>query len=140
MEAVAKGANTALVFSTVDRDVVFTPFLDGNRNGVRSLDIRQGLDRPLGRSERLADQFPGIDFGTLPDLPAVDASTAAPGADPIRLGTANMVSFTPDGTATPGSLYLRGRGSTQLVVRVFGETGKTRILRFELRSRTWNPL
>jgi hypothetical protein len=140
MEAVSRSANAALVF-TIDGDqVAFAPYLDGNRNGVRSLDIQHGLDRPLRREERLRDQFPGVRFGTLPDLPAVDASTAAPGGDPIRLGASSMVSFTPDGTATPGSLYLRGQGSSQFVVRVFGETGKTRILRFDLRSRTWKPL
>jgi hypothetical protein len=140
MEAVTRGANAALVFTAVNGVVAFMPYVDGNRNGVRNLDIQDGLDRPLRRLERLAEQFPGIDFGTLPDLPPVDGSSPAPGGDPIRVGAARMISFTADGTATPGSLYLRGKGSAQLVVRVFGETGKTRILRFEVRSRTWKPL
>jgi hypothetical protein len=51
-----------------------------------------------------------------------------------------MVSFTAQGTATPGSLYIRGSGRAQFVVRIFGETGKTRILRFDPRSGTWKPL
>ena len=140
MEAVTRGANAALVFTPANDGVAFTPYVDGNRNGVRAGDIQHGLDRPVGHLERLADQFHGIDFGTLADLPPVDSSSPAPGGDPIRVGAASMVSFTPEGTATPGSLYLRGKGSTQLVVRVFGETGKTRILRFDVRSRTWKPL
>jgi hypothetical protein len=51
-----------------------------------------------------------------------------------------MVTFTPLGTATTGSLYVRGRHEAQYVVRVFGETGKTRLLKFNRRSGTWNPL
>jgi prepilin-type N-terminal cleavage/methylation domain-containing protein len=140
MEAVARNATVALRFMTVDGGLAVVPFLDGNRNGVRSLDIQRGVDRPLRREERLKDQFPEVDFGTLPDLPAVDGSSAPPDSDPVRLGSSDAVSFTPDGTATPGSLYLLGRGGTQLVVRIFGETGKTRILRYEPRNRTWNPL
>ena len=47
------------------------------------------------------------------------------------------MTFTATGTATSGSLYLLGRGQTQYVVRIYGETGRTRILRYNARSRTW---
>ena len=97
--------------------------------------FERGLDRRLDVEERLRDQFPGVDFGTLPDLPAVDGSSPPPGADPVRLGSSNMVAFTAEGTSTPGSLYVRGPGNTQFVVRILGETGKIRILRFDRRSR-----
>ena len=51
-----------------------------------------------------------------------------------------MATFTATGTATAGSLYIRGRRDVQYVVRIFGETGKTRILKFNPRTRQWNPL
>jgi hypothetical protein len=50
-----------------------------------------------------------------------------------------MVTFTPTGTATSGSLYIRGRRDAQYVVRVYGETGKTRVLKFVPRSGQWIP-
>jgi prepilin-type N-terminal cleavage/methylation domain-containing protein len=140
MEAVRRSVNAAVRFTAVDSSFSYAAYLDGNHNGVRSLDIQRGLDRRLDAEERLRDQFPGIDFGTLPDLPAVDRSTPPPGTDPVRLGSSNMVAFTAQGTATPGSLYIRGKGNTQFVVRIFGETGKTSILRFDRRSGTWKPL
>jgi hypothetical protein len=85
------------------------------------------------------DQFPGVDFGALPGLPGADAS-APPGSDPIRLGASDRVTFTPTGTATPGSLYVRGPGNAQYVVRILGETGRTRVLKFSAGSGTWHPL
>jgi hypothetical protein len=51
-----------------------------------------------------------------------------------------MVTFTPLGSSTPGSLYVRGRGRVQYVLRVFAETGKIRILRFYPETSEWKTL
>jgi hypothetical protein len=88
----------------------------------------------------LSAQFSGVDFSALPGLPPIDAGSTAPGADPIRLGRGNSISFTPLGTATSGSVYVLGRGGAQYAVRVFGETGRTRVLKFDPRLRSWRPL
>jgi len=50
-----------------------------------------------------------------------------------------MAAFDPRGTSTTGSLYVRCRNA-QYVIRIFGETGKTRILKFDLGGRIWRPL
>ena len=140
VEALVRNASVGLRVERTDASYVYAPYVDGNRNGIRAADIQSGLDRRIRREERLSDQFPGVDFGAIRDLPAVEASAEAPGSDPVRLGAGDMVVFTGQGTATSGSLYVRGPGSAQFVVRIFGETGKTRILRFDLRTRTWQPL
>jgi hypothetical protein len=80
-----------------------------------------------------------VDFGADADLPPVDPASPAPGDDPIRLGSGDMVTFTPIGTSSSGSLYIRGRRGTQYVVRLYGETGKTRILRFNAGNGQWIP-
>jgi len=139
MEAVARNGSTALRFTALSDHYDFTTYIDGNDNGVLSRDIQSGVDRVVQPADRLGDHFAGVDFGTTPDLPAVDASSTAPGTDPIRLGSSDMVTFTATGTATPGSLYIRGRRGTQYVVRVYGETGKTRILKFNPGSGQWMP-
>jgi hypothetical protein len=113
---------------------------DGNGNGVLSRDIQRGTDPEVRRGEQLPDQFPGVDFGAVPGLPAVDPSGTAPGTDPIKLGSSDMVSFSPLGTSTSGSLYVRGRKNAQYAVRIYGETGKTRVLRFDGRNRVWKLL
>ena len=51
--------------------------------------------------------------------------------------TTTLMSFTPLGTASSGTLYLRGRDGSQYAVRVLGATGRTRVLRYEPVTRTW---
>ena len=127
----------ALRFTLLTDHYDFLAYVDGNRNGVLSRDIQSGVDRPVQSADRLSDHFPGVDFGALPGLPAVDPSSTPPASDPIRLGSSDMVSFAPAGTATSGSLYIRGQRNAQYVVRVYGETGKTRVLKFNVRSGQW---
>ncbi|PYQ88318.1 MAG: hypothetical protein DMG03_04285 [Acidobacteria bacterium] len=114
-------------------------YVDGNWNGIRSADIANGVDRLLSGPERLTDNFRDTDFGTLDGLPAVDAGVPAPGNDPIRLGVSDMATFTAKGTSSAGSIYIRSR-RTQYVIRIFGTTGKTRLLKFDARSHEWRPV
>jgi len=139
MEAVSRNVSTAVRFTRYPDHYDFAAYVDGNRNGVLSKDIQSGVDRIYQWPDRLGDHFPGVDFGAIPDLPAVDPGGSPPGSDPIRLGSGDMVVFSATGTATAGSLYLRGRRDTQYVVRVYGETGKTRILKFNAGKGQWIP-
>ena len=98
------------------------------------------MRRPIGRARRHPRRpFAGVDFGALPGLPPVDPGGTPPGTDPIRLGSGNILTFTPLGTASTGSLYVRGRRNSQYVIRIIGETGKTRVLKFDLVSQEWKP-
>jgi hypothetical protein len=139
MEAVTRSGSAALRFTRLSDHYDFAGYIDGNRNGVLSRDIQAGVDRVIHPVDRLGDHFAGVDFGALPDVPAVDSSSTAPGSDPIRLGPSDMVTFTSTGTATSGSLYIRGRRNAQYVVRVYGETGKTRVLKFNPGNGQWIP-
>lgn len=140
MDALARSSDVALRFVQDGVTYRYAVYVDGNANGVRSTDIESGIDWRSSHEERLSDQFAGVDLGTVPDLPAVDSSSAAPGADPVRLGPGNMATFTPDGTATPGSLYVRGPRGLQFVIRITGETGRARVLRFDALNRVWRRL
>jgi hypothetical protein len=140
MEAVMRSAEVAMRFNATPEGYSFGVFLDGNRNGVRARDIQSGLDRRVGAEERLSDQFAGVDFGAIPDLPPIDAGGTLPGSDPIRLGASGFASFSARGTASTGTVYIRSRRNAQYAVRVFGDTGKTRMLKFDRHTRRWRPL
>ena len=140
MLAITRSATTAMRFTAVGTSYAFAEYVDGNGNGVLAREIQSGVDRPVGPSEQLSQQFTGVDFGTLPGLPAIDAGGSAPGGDPIRLGSANSVSFSPLGSATAGTVYILGRGGAQYAVRIFGETGKTRLLKFDRRTNRWSSI
>ena len=102
-------------------------FVDGNRNGVRARDIAARVDRPLNAPARLSDLFPGV---------AIAVSGEA-GSDPLRIGSSNLLSFVPLGTATSGSIYVRGRDGSQFAIRILGATGRVRVQRYDPQTRTW---
>jgi type II secretory pathway pseudopilin PulG len=140
MEAVLRSAAVAVVFTQNAGSYSYAVYVDGNGNGVLSRDIQNGVDRPIGAVERLPEQFTGVDIGVLPGLPPIDAGGTPPGSDPIRLGAGNSASFSATGTSTSGTVYLRGRGGAQYAVRVFGDTGRTRRLKFDRAVWQWKPL
>ena len=140
VEAIKRSANVSLRFELTPDGYRYTTYLDTNRNGVRTHDIQLGIDRRIRAPEGLAYHFTGVEFGTLPDLPAVEPGGPPPGTDPIRIGGSDILTFTPVGTSSPGSLYIRGANQAQYVVRVVGETGRVRILRFDKRTKQWKPL
>lgn len=140
MTAVTRNANTAMRFTKTGQSYGYGVYLDANRNGVRSADISNGVDPQIQKEERLSDLFPGVDFGAVPGLPSVEPGSSPPGDDPVRFGSSNMAVFSALGASTPGSLYIRGRRDAQYAVRLFGQTGKIRVLKFNPRTRAWKPL
>jgi hypothetical protein len=139
MDAIQQSKEVALRFTQTDGQYTYTVYVDGNNNGVLSRDIQRGVDRPILGPERLSDGFRNVEFGTQPGLPPIEAGDTAPGADPIRLGAGNSVSFNPLGGATSGTIYLTGRSRAQYAVRVFGATGKIRVYRYERSRSKWLP-
>jgi prepilin-type N-terminal cleavage/methylation domain-containing protein len=133
--AVRSGAQTAIRFESGPRGPSYSLYMDGNRNGVRSTDIAAGTDRriagPLELNAGASDVRVGINSG-VPAIPP-DGGILDP-ADPIRFGSSNMVSFSPLGTATPGTFYLAGEG-LQGAVRVTGGTARVRLM--VCRGRKW---
>jgi prepilin-type N-terminal cleavage/methylation domain-containing protein len=139
MDAVLRSADVGLQVTQIAAGYSYAVYVDGNRNGVRTSEIQQGTDRRLVAPERLSDHFPGVDFGAIAGLPPVDSGGTPPGSDPVRLGSGNLATFAPSGTSSSGTLYVRGRRDTQYAVRIYGQTGKVRVLKFDLRSRQWIP-
>ena len=140
MEAVVRTTDVAMRFTDDVGGYRYAVYRDGNRNGVLTRDIQDGIDRLIASMERLPEQFTGVDFGAIPGLPPIDPGGTPPGADPIRLGAGSFASFSAAGTSSPGTVYIRSRRGAQYAVRIFGETGKTRMLKFDLRTRRWRPL
>jgi type II secretory pathway pseudopilin PulG len=137
MEAISRSTEVALRFIPTNAGYIMTAYVDGNGNGVLARDIDRNIDRQLHSPEQLSVPFSGVDFGTLPGLPAIEAGDTAPGDDPIRFGTSNMVSFSALGTSSSGTLYVKSRGGAQYAIRVVGATARVRIFRFDSRSNKW---
>ena len=134
-----RSADVGLVFTKDSRGYTFTAYRDGDGNGIRSADIQSGVDVPISAPARLADDFRGVDFGLLAGVPALDAGGSPPTGDPIKFGSSKILTFGPLGSSSSGSVYILGHGAHQLVLRVYGATGKVRTLELNRSSGTWTP-
>ncbi len=135
-DAVLRGAYVAIRFDGSPVDVRYALVADGNQNGVRVVDINKGIDRQIGSWERLSDHFQGVQFSIGTGVLDVDSGGPLTG-DPLRIGGSDVLSFSPGGTSTSGTLYLKGRSGPQYAIRILGATGRVRLLRFESASRRW---
>jgi hypothetical protein len=135
MDAVKRSTATALRFQAGSPDYTFTPYADGNGNGLRTAEINAGIDPRIGTAERLADNYPGVQFGLRAGLPDVDGASGT-GSDGVRIGSSRILTLSPDGTATAGTLYIQGRRA-QYAVRVLGVTGRVRVLKYEAGAHRW---
>lgn len=136
MEAVKRSANVGLRFEPTGDDYAFAAYVDGNANGIRTLDIHLGIDRLLLERQRLADNFPNVRFGLMAGVPEADGSPDGGDGDGVRVGAARILTLGANGTATAGTLYLHGRRQ-QFAVRVFGVTGRARVLAYNPTSGAW---
>ena len=138
--AARRGAAIGIRFTGEGGGVAFRSYVDGNGNGVRAVDIGNGIDTPLETEASLGDRFAGVRFELSPAAPAIGSSTpAGAGSDPVNLGGSDILSLTPLGTATSGTLYLRSREGHQAAVRILGATARVQVFQFDFRTGRWNP-
>jgi len=125
---VSQSTTVALYFEQDSRGVKFSMVEDGNGDGVRTSDLAQQIDRVTAAPIHLADIFSGASIALAPGIPATSA---------VALGGTMLLSFTPNGTATSGTVYVLGRDQTQWAVRVLGVTARARVLRYDRPTGAW---
>lgn len=135
LDAVRRSAAVALRFEPEGADYRFTSHVDGNGNGVRTLEISNGVDLTMGHVERLRDTHPGVIFGLKAGLPDLDGGRG--NEDGVRIGSSRILTLSPDGSATSGTFYLHGRRG-QYAVRVLGATARTRVFHYDTGTSQWN--
>lgn len=157
-EAVRLSTAVGLQFVVAEGRAQFRAYADGNGNGLRTRDISAGVDPPLAPPETLADATGAVHFGldgATPEVSDTEGSSGggasgaasesggsggsgASGAsdDPIRLGSSNLLTFSATGSGTSGTIYLRG-ATRQFALRVYGPTGRIRLLELDRESGTW---
>ena len=138
VQAATRSTHVGLRFEREGAAYRYAVYVDGNGNGLRSRDVRRGIDEPITPVERIGDRFPGVALGVAEGVTRIsDGRAMMGGADPVRLGSADTLTFSPIGTATSGTIFLRSRKGRQYAVRVLGATGRTRVLEFRHESGSW---
>jgi prepilin-type N-terminal cleavage/methylation domain-containing protein len=126
--AARSGVQTAIRFEEGADGMYVSVYRDGNFNGVLSVDINSGIDARIAGPRRLDAGAPGVRVGINPGVPRIPPARGyLETEDPIQFGNSNMLSFSPLGTATPGTFYLAGPNA-QAAVRVTPGTARVRLM------------
>ncbi len=115
-----------------------TTYLDGDGDGVLSGDMATGVDPPLDLPAHALAHFPSVRFGLIPSVPLIgETASGTSQRSAVRLGQSGILTVTPIGTSSSGTLYLRGERGPQYAVRIFGATARVSVWRFNFQSRRW---
>lgn len=138
--AVAERVSFGLRFTPTAGSWRYSLYRDGNGNGIRTADIVAGRD-PLVEGPTTADALhEGIRFGlpggAIPQIPPGTGAIANPG-DPVKFGASDIVSFSPSGSVSSGTLYLTD-GRRALGVVAYGPTGRIRVFTYDPATGVWS--
>lgn len=138
LESLKQARSVAVRLEIVDERARLQLFADGNGNGVSQRDIDRAIDPPLTPPEYLDDRSRDVSLRI--NQRVVDVSGTGqldPGDDPLRIGNTALLAFSPLGGATSGTLYVAAHRGPQMAIRVFGGTGRVRVLMFDAQARQW---
>jgi prepilin-type N-terminal cleavage/methylation domain-containing protein len=130
-----------LQFRKIGNDWSWREARDGNGNGLRTAEIARGIDPVLTADDALERQVEDVRLGFPPGGPFPEAPPGTDllvaGDDPVRFGRSDLVSFSPVGSASSGTLYVTDGKSALYAVVLFGPTARLRVWRYRPVERRW---
>jgi len=133
-QAALTGAARGFVFDWSANRWLLRLCSDGNGNGVRRSELGEA-DACTAERVDLTELFPGVSIESDPSFP--DPGGGPGSMDPVRFGASDVLTFSPAGSATAGTLYLQGARGDQYAVRVAGINGRIRVLFFDRQRSAW---
>lgn len=138
LEALKRARMVAVHLVIVGERTSIQLFVDGDGDGVRQHDIDYGIDPPLAPQEFVDDRSRGMSLRINQSVVDIGgAGELAAGDDPLRIGNTALLAFSPLGSSTSGTLYIAGHRGPQMAIRVFGGTGRVRVMTFDAQTRQW---
>lgn len=136
--AIARNRHCGVKFVQNGREWTYSLYEDGNGNGIRNDDIDQGRDR---RYFGPAIVLPSAHLATIGLLSVPvrdpDGDLLDPTASAVQFNRSTLCSYSPTGNGTPGSVYLVDGAGQLFVARVYGASGRVRVLRYQPVRRKW---
>ncbi len=139
--AVTEGVKVGVKFREQESGLfTFTLYRDGDGDGVLTRDIESEIDPPVGPPRQLHHMGRrirlGFPLGPAPRDPGNPRRRLPP--DPIRFNRSDLASFGPLGGSTAGSIYLTDGLGLLSAIRVFGRTGKVKVLYYDVETEIWD--
>jgi prepilin-type N-terminal cleavage/methylation domain-containing protein len=136
--AIARGRNSGVKFTRSGNNWTYTLYDDGNGNGISNADINKGIDRRYFGPAVVMPSFRMASIALLPNIIRdPDGAKLLPTDPALQFGTSTICSFSTVGTGTPGTMYISDGIDHLYAVRVFGASGKVRMLRYDAGRAKW---
>ncbi len=106
-------------------DLEWDIIMDGDGDGIRSEDVRRGIDVVVAGPHVLSVRYPGVRVGLPPGVRPPSGGTLP--ADGVAFGRADLLAVHPEGTTSSGSVYLCDRWERCAGVRLHGASGRIQV-------------
>ena len=137
--AIMRGAHAGVKFTRAGSTWVYSLYDDGNGNGIRSAEITSGVDRRYAGPSMLMPQFNIAGIALLSTtIRDPDGDALRPSASAVQFGSSTICSFSPTGSGTPGTIYITDGAGKLCALRVYGASGRVRVLRYDGTARRWS--
>jgi len=140
-KSISRACSHGLLFERDEQGWFWFEVRDGNGNGLRTTEVRQGKDDRLSGPHRLSDLLPQVDLGfpagrSIPRIPPRRGSIRDL-QRPVRFGNTGLLSFSPLGTSSSGTLYLSDGKRRLMAIVLYGRSGRIRVWMHDLEEGTW---
>jgi type II secretion system protein H len=128
--AIARAHNVGVRFTSSGSRWFYSVYEDGDGDGVRNDDIADGTDRLIAPAREVFEGMSICRIG-LPPVAVVDPGSGEVikvGSSPIRFNGSSICAFSMLGAGTPGSVFVTDQSERAAAVRVFGASGRIRIV------------
>jgi len=136
--AIASNRWTAIRFTQSEGEWFAELFEDGDNDGVRTADIRSGVDRLLRTSRRVRAVSGAATLAIPYAFRSPEGDLVVDESTPVRFGSSRLCSFSPLGESSAGSLYLSNGPGSLYAIRVSGGAGRIRVQRHEREAARWS--
>lgn len=139
-KSVNENRNVGLFFEQSGGTWQWWEVRDGNGNGLRTAEVRDGTDIKSSGPHRLETTHRGVRLGFLTGqvVPAIPPQSGVLGGnDPIRFGRPDLISFSPRGRSSSGTLYITDGRHRLYGVRLYGASTRIRVWRWDDREMQW---
>jgi Tfp pilus assembly protein FimT len=136
--AIAHDGNCGVKFVKTGTNWTYTLYDDGNANGISNADITKGIEKRYFGPAVVMPSFRTASISLLPKtIRDPDGAKLLPTDPALQFGNSTICSFSPQGGGTPGTIYISDGISNLYCVRVFGATGRLRMLRYDSGKQKW---
>jgi|SRR5436190_5899433 len=137
--AIMRGTHAGAKFVRAGDVWTYALYDDGNSNGIRTAEINSGVDRRYAGPLMLVPHYniAGIALLSSP-IRDPDGDPLLPSASAVQFGSGTICSFSPTGTGTSGTIYITDGAGKLCALRVYGASGRVRVLRYDSVAQRWS--